>query len=409
MDELQRSPADAVVSPPQATLEQRLAFLQFTPADRRLLRSIAPRLKGSSDAFVESFYRHLFAFPQTARFLQDPAVVTRLKGVQQAHLQAMLEDEIDEQYVARCRRVGDVHARLGVGPQIVLGAYNQYLQYGLRELAADGQLPLGKYAECVLALLKAILLDVELMLDAYFTEATQNLRQALDMVFRTNTELRQFAQLTSHDLKTPLATVVNLCDEALDEFGAEMPPPAAKLVAAAKERTYRMSRMIDELLEVAASGGDLEANGEIDSRRVIDEVVERLAPQLAQQEIELHLPAELPTVWGNPVRLRESFYNVLSNAVKFCDKRPGRIDITVEQAGGSCTFHIRDNGPGIPSEDLERIFSPFRRLRMHQHRPGSGLGLYFTKNLIEQQGGRVWADSHLGEGSTFHLQLKRKP
>ena len=63
--------------------------------------------------------------------------------------------------------------------------------------------------------------------------------------------------------------------------------------------------------------------------------------------------------------------------------------------------------PGIPREDLDRIFSPFRRLRMHQHRPGSGLGLYFTKNLIEQQGGRVWAESELGQGSTFYLQLGR--
>ena len=99
------------------------------------------------------------------------------------------------------------------------------------------------------------------------------------MVFRTNRELRQFAQLTSHDLKTPLATVVNLCDEALDEFGDDMPPQAAKLVAAAKERTFRMSRMIDEFLEVTASSDDLEANSQIDSRRVIEEVVERPATE----------------------------------------------------------------------------------------------------------------------------------
>ena len=407
MKDFKQTSSDSATAVPQVTLEQRLAYLQMTDDDRAALRAIAPQLTASSDAFVEAFYRHLFSFPQTARFLQDPATVERLKQQQQAHLQSMLEDDVDEAYVARRRRVGDVHAHLGVNPQMFLGAYNQYLQYGLRQLAGDASVPVDEFVERVLPLLKAIFLDVELTLDAYFTEATQNLRQALEMVFRTNRELRQFAQLTSHDLKTPLATVVNLCDEALDEFGDDMPPQAAKLVAAAKERTFRMSRMIDELLEVTASSDDLEANSQIDSRAVIEEVVERLAPKLEQQGIVLHLPAELPVVWANPIRLRESFYNVLANAVKFCDKRPGRIDIAATTTPDACVFSIRDNGPGIPREDLDRIFSPFRRLRMHQHRPGSGLGLYFTKNLIEQQGGRVWAESELGQGSTFYLQLGR--
>ncbi len=110
---------------------------------------------------------------------------------------------------------------------------------------------------------------------------------------------------------------------------------------------------------------------------------------------------------GSRVRLREAFYNVLSNAVKFSEKRPGKIDITARQSKDECTFAISDNGPGVPKEELERIFSPFRRLRMHQHRPGSGLGLYFTKNLIEQQAGRVWAESELGIGTTIFIQLKR--
>ena len=187
-----------------------------------------------SDEFVEQFYRHLFAFPQTARFLKDPELVERLKQQQQAHLQSMLEDDVNEEYMARRRRVGDIHAHVGISPQMFLGAYNQYLQYCLRLLATEPEIPLAEFVEQVLSLLKAIFLDIELTLDAYFTEATQNLRQALELVFRTNTELRQFAQLTSHDLKTPLATVVNLCDEALDEFSGEMPAPAAELISAAK-------------------------------------------------------------------------------------------------------------------------------------------------------------------------------
>jgi signal transduction histidine kinase len=64
-----------------------------------------------------------------------------------------------------------------------------------------------------------------------------------------------------------------------------------------------------------------------------------------------------------------------------------------------------DNGPGIPPEERERLFAPFRRLAMHRDRPGSGLGLYFTKNLVTQLGGRIWVESEPGAGSRFHVQL----
>ena len=126
------------------TLAQRLAFLQMTEDDRQRLRALAPRLNASSDAFVEQFYRHLFSFKETARFLEDPDVVARLKRMQQAHLQSMLEDDVNEDYIAQRRRVGDIHAHVGISPQMFLGAYNQYLQYGLKELATTPDLPMAR-------------------------------------------------------------------------------------------------------------------------------------------------------------------------------------------------------------------------------------------------------------------------
>ena len=120
----------------------------------------------------------------------------------------------------------------------------------------------------------------------------------------------------------------------------------------------------------------------------------------------MSLPAQCPWVSGDRVRLREAFYNLLSNAAKFIDKTPGRIAIEVKSSGDECIFTVADNGPGIPRNELERVFAPFRRLPMHRDQPGSGLGLYFTKNLIEQQGGRVWAQSEPGQGSVFYVVLK---
>ena len=387
-------------------IEQRLAFLELAHGDRERLREVAGALNASSTGFIDTFYRHLFSFEATARFLGDPELLARLKRMQQAHLESMLAARWDEEYVQQRRRVGDAHAHLGIDPQMFLGAYNQYLQYALRELISDDSTQRAQ-VEQLSSLLKVVLLDIGLTLDAYFAQATQNLRQALEMLFQANAELKHFAQLTSHDLKTPLGTVANLCEEALDEFGTEMPGEARRLIEAARNRTYRMSTLIDELLASTMTPQGSRQQEVVSTPELIDEILEQLRPQLSQKNIEVVIGPELPRVAGEPVRLREAFFNLISNAIKFMDKPRGRIAIDVEMHDGNCTFSIADNGPGIPKDEFTRIFAPFSRLAAHRNVPGSGLGLYFAKSMIEEQGGRIWVESEPGEGTRFFVLLKQ--
>jgi signal transduction histidine kinase len=388
-------------------LARRLGFLQINEADRQRLRELAPQLKSYAADFVETFYRHLFAFEETARFLQDPALVARLKESQQSHLESMLEADWNEGYVERRYRVGDVHAQVGISPQIFLGGYNQYLQFCMRQLASHVDAPTRVYAEQMQSLQKAVFLDIGLTLEAYFIQATQSLRQALDLVYKANSELRQFAQLTSHDLKTPLATMANLCDEALDEFGSEMPAEAAKLIESARTRAFRMSATIDELLSSTMSLHADEEQDEVSSEQAMAEAIDQIRPLLDQKKIKLTVAEGLPRVLGDHVRIREVFYNLLSNAAKFSDKLQGRITIGCATRDDECIFSIADNGTGIPAEELARVFVPFRRLPAHREIPGSGLGLYFAKTMVEQQSGRIWVESELGKGSCFYVLLKR--
>jgi signal transduction histidine kinase len=391
----------------QNDLDRRLEFLQLGADDAERLRSMRAICGRYMTDFVQSFYRHLFSFDETARFLRDPELVERLKKSQQAHLETMLDAQWDEDYVVRRRRIGDAHAVVGIEPTFFLGAYNHYIQFFIRALSEHAPEQLSEYADRVGTLIKAVILDIGLTLDAYFDQATQGMRRALEMLLQANTELRQFAQFTSHDLKTPLATVINLCDETIDEFGPDMPAEARKLVEAARNRTFRMSAMIDELLSATISIHADKEGQETSSEQAIGEAIDRVRPLLEKKQIEIELPDQFPWVSGDRVRLREAFYNLLSNAAKFIDKTPGRIAIEVETHGAECVFAIADNGPGIPPEELDHIFVPFRRLPIHRDHPGSGLGLYFTKNLVEQQGGRVWAESELGKGSRFVVVLKR--
>jgi signal transduction histidine kinase len=387
-------------------LRTRLAFLELGEDDRERLKALDERLHDVREQFVEGFYAHLFKFESTAKFLQDPELVERLKRAQVAHLDAMLAADWQEEHLERCFRVGDVHARVGISPQIFLGAYNQYLKFCMEVLVADeGGGAMHECAAMMRSVQKAVLLDIGLTLDAYFSRTTANLRRALDLVYQANAELRQFAQLTSHDLKTPLATMVNLCDEALDEFQQQIPGEAAKLIVAARNRALRMSSTIDELLQSSLSLHEEQTPEAVPVREVLSETIELLRPLLEQKKIELTLPPRMPAVRGNRVRLREVLFNLLSNAIKYNDKTAGKIVVSSLNDGKTCTISISDNGPGIPREDLTRIFVPFRRLGVHRDVPGSGLGLYFAKTLVEQQGGRIWADSQHGQGSTFHISM----
>lgn len=401
-------PEDLQPSRPSAAADSRgrLEFLQMGPADAQRLRGMLDDFRRWSDDFVEVFYEHLFKFEETARSLKSPDQVGWLKQAQHEHFESMLEAGWDEQYVARRRWVGLAHAEAGIEPQYFLGAYNQYVQYSLERLAERHAGDLPAYKAHVASLLKAIFYDVGLTLDAYFAESTRRLRQALDMYWKANAELRQFAQLTSHDLKTPLATVANLCDEAIDEFGEQMPDAARQLIASARDRTFRMGRMIDELLASAVSIDDGPTDEPVSSQEAWDEAFDTFRPLLEKREIAVQVRGTLPVVRGNQALLREVFANLLSNAAKFIDRRPGSLTVSAAKSGETCEIVVADNGPGMREEDLERVFVPFRRLSDHKDRPGSGLGLYFTKSLVARQGGRIWITSEVGRGSEFHIELR---
>jgi signal transduction histidine kinase len=131
--------------------------------------------------------------------------------------------------------------------------------------------------------------------------------------------------------------------------------------------------------------------------------------QYAQgRAIELVLPDQPPRVWADPIQLREVLANLVSNAVRYLDKEPGKIDISYRPAGEFYEFCVADNGPGIPEAWHERIFEPFvRGPAAGRDQAGTGLGLSFVRSVIEQGGGRVWLTSQHGLGSRFFFTVRR--
>ncbi|MDA1016140.1 MAG: protoglobin domain-containing protein [Planctomycetota bacterium] len=400
-------PAEA--NSPKLDLAKRLKFLNLDDLDQRRLRECIAGFADCADACVESFYAHLESFDETAQFLSDPVLVARLKISQRAHFMSMLQAEWHGDYEDRRKQVGRTHAELGVEPTWFLGSYNLFVQQCVDQFVSqlsggdDGRF------DHLRSLMKAIFLDVGLTLDEYFLASTKDLRRALDMYNEANTELRQFAHFTSHDLKTPLGTVANLCEEVIDEFGDQIPPAARELIQSAQSTAYRMSATIDELLATTIEYEDGKRFSQVSLASPIQDAAARVDRELKEKQIELTLPDSFPSVMGNRVQLREVFYNLLTNAVKYIDKQPGQLKVTIATSDSHVTIAVQDNGPGIPQEEQPRIFAPFRRLAIHRDVSGSGLGLYFTNYVVEQHGGRLWLESQLGVGSTFFVSLKRAP
>ncbi|PHS04917.1 MAG: hypothetical protein COA78_15895 [Blastopirellula sp.] len=386
--------------------ENRRNFLKLEDKDAHHLRELREIFDTHAEEFVEEFYSHLFQFEETSRFLEDQELVTRLKRFQTEHLKSMLDAEWGIEYNARRRIVGQAHADIGIEPQLFLGAYNQYLQFFLKRL----NIVCESKAECeekFSVLLKATLYDVGLTLDAYFTHSTQQIRKALDLYWQANAELRQFAELTSHDLKTPLGTLANLCDEVIDEFGDQMPAEAVKMISQASVKTFDMSRMIDALLASANISHEENSSSQVHVKKIIEILIRQMQYELRKNNITVILKGEFPDALGDPARLKEAFSNLLSNAIKYIELEPGLITITgAKRGGGVIGITVADNGTGIPESELQKIFVPFRRLPTHSDDPGSGLGLYFTKQIIEANGGRVWAEALPGQGATFHVELR---
>ena len=390
---------------PNDELDRRRDYLDLTPDDQDRIRRMAAAFDSYLPEFIELFYSHLLSHPETAGFFTDSKLVERLKQTQTRYFKSLFEAHLDPAYADDRRRIGRAHADAGIDPQWFLGAYGFYIQHCVRRYADASHVESNEFVEGTLSLLKLILLDMGLALDAYFTRSTQRLTTALGLLERSNAELREFARLASHDLRTPLATVAGYCDEFLDEYGDSVPPRARDLIESARHRTMQLGTTLGKLLSLSEASARPALRSRVATRRVLDEVIERLRPELDARGIVLDLPNSLPDVISHPARLHEVFFALMSNAIKYMDKPAGHIGLGVEKIDNQHVFCVSDNGPGIPEAHVSHIFAPFWRLPEHRTLPGSGLGLHFVKTIIEEQGGRVWVESAPGKGSRFYFAL----
>jgi signal transduction histidine kinase len=227
---------------------------------------------------------------------------------------------------------------------------------------------------------------------------------------RSNRELEQFASVTSHDLQAPLATI-SMYAQLLEQRHSEELNGGQQLVEGINAATVKARTLIRDLLEYSRAGRGELLNEPVEMKDVAAEALEMLAGPIDQSGGDVTVE-DLPVILGDVRKLRQVFLNLIGNALKFADDIPV-VRVSAEVQGNTAIFAVTDNGIGMDPAQAERIFQPFHRLHGEEDYPGTGIGLAVCERIIEQHGGRIWAQSAPNQGSTFRFTLpvagRRRP
>ena len=239
---------------------------------------------------------------------------------------------------------------------------------------------------------------------AQLLEREQLQRQELA---RSNAELEQFAHIASHDLQEPLRMVTSYLQLLSRRYQGKLEPDADEFIEYAVDGAARMQALIQALLSYARVSSRKQPFDRVDCHLVVRDALSNL--QVAIQESGAIVSVDpLPIVWGDATQLTQLFQNLIANAIKFRCQVPPHIQISVksietarssDRSDETATppaawrFTVADNGIGIESQYLDRIFVIFQRLHTRVTYPGTGIGLAICKKIIERHGGTIWVES----------------
>lgn len=219
-------------------------------------------------------------------------------------------------------------------------------------------------------------------------------------------ELEAFAYSVSHDLRAPLRAMSGFSDLLREELGAQLSEQGQHYIERIQAASCRMGALIDDLLTLSRVTRSDFTYAQVDLSELVSETITKLKEVLPEHQVDVKIEKGL-TARGDQKLLTIAMENLLGNAWKFSSNKP-QIMIEVGSKGDDKkqkTFYIRDNGSGFKMEYADKLFIPFQRLHRTDEFPGTGIGLSIVLRIIERHGGRIWAESEVGRGTTFYFTL----
>jgi PAS domain S-box-containing protein len=234
-------------------------------------------------------------------------------------------------------------------------------------------------------------------------------REALILELESkNAELEQFTYTVSHDLKSPLVTIrgfIGYLEKDIQSGDQErIQSDIARIIAS----TDKMQALLRELLELSRIGRVKNPSEVIPFNTIVEDALKLIDGQLSSNALRIEIMPDMPSVYGDHLRLAEAVQNLLDNAIKFSRQRDDPyIEVGVRTERRENIFYVRDNGIGISPAYHERVFGLFNKLDSSAE--GTGIGLALVKRIIEVHGGRIWIESEGSNGTTFCFTLANRP
>ncbi|HTS49492.1 MAG TPA: PAS domain S-box protein [Bryobacteraceae bacterium] len=239
-----------------------------------------------------------------------------------------------------------------------------------------------------------------------------------------NKELEAFAYSVSHDLRAPLRAVDGFSRILLEEYAPQLDPEAQRYLGIVRENALQMGNLIDALLAFSRLGRQALSKQPVAPGELIRQALVDLAAEQQDRRVQIKI-GELAPCQGDPVLLRQVFFNLLSNALKYTRKCPsaqievgsvqfvqiehqtrGRPSVAPDGVHGDCqVYYVRDNGAGFDMRYAGKLFGVFQRLHRAEEYEGTGVGLATVFRIVTRHGGRVWAEGALNQGATFYFTL----
>jgi signal transduction histidine kinase len=245
----------------------------------------------------------------------------------------------------------------------------------------------------------------EAQIEKLNSELEQRVRERTAELEMANDELESFSYSVSHDLRTPLRTILGYSRIVQDANADTLNAESQRMLQHIMDAGIKMNQLIDSLLSFARFTKYEIKKENVDIQTMVSSIIETYATEIGERDIAWTINT-LPPAQADPTLLRQVFANLISNAIKYTSKRAqAQIEIGAEKRKNKIIYFVRDNGIGFKMAYANKLFGVFQRLHSDEEYEGIGIGLATVQRIIQRHGGRIWTEAEPEKGATFYFTL----
>ncbi len=246
----------------------------------------------------------------------------------------------------------------------------------------------------------------EELVEAYSVqkETNEKIKEQNRLLEQSNTELKSFAFIASHDLKEPLRGIGSYANLLQRRYKGKLDSDADEFLEFITSNAKRLYALLNDVLQFSKIDFDRRESGLTDTNEAVKIVHENLKNKINQANAKISI-GNLPKITADQFHLVQLFQNLIDNSIKYSDTMNPLIEITSNRKDGYYEFSVKDNGIGIEPEYQQKVFEMFKRLHNREKYDGSGVGLAICKKIVQQYGGEIWVEPNADKGSTFYFTL----